>query len=71
MNGKWVVLPEQIYDFFNYVTYEIAALMQVLETKQSEVLAACCFDVVNQLVTHIKKKGEKVFLYYDKSSGWV
>jgi hypothetical protein len=71
LNGEWITLPVQIYDFFNYLTYEMGTLMNVLEAKQYEVLACCCFAVIGHFVTHIKKKSEKVTMFYDQKSGWV
>lgn len=41
----------------------MGTLMGVLEPKQYDVLASCCFDVLSQLVLHIRKKGEKVFIF--------
>lgn len=63
--GEWVTLPVQIYDFFNYLTYEMATLMNVLEVKQYEVLACCCLAVISHFVTHIKRKSEKITMFYD------
>lgn len=71
LNGEWITLPVQIYDFFNYLTYEMGTLMNVLEAKQYEVLACCCFAVISHFVAHIKKKSEKVTMFYDQKSGWV
>ena len=33
LDGEWVTVPQQIYDFFNYLTYEMGTLMGVLEPK--------------------------------------
>lgn len=60
-----------MYDYFNYLTYEVGTLMGVLEPKQFDVLASCCFSAISQLVSHIKKKAEKVFGIVDQQSGWV
>lgn len=45
--------------------------MKVLEPKQFGVLASCIFAVIGQLVTHIKRKAERVVMFYDQASGWV
>ena len=49
----------------------MGTLMGVMEPKQYDVLASCSFAAINQLMTHIKKKTEKVVLYFDQDSGWV
>ena len=49
----------------------MGTLMGVLEKKQYDVLASCCFAAISQLVTHIKKKTDKIVLFYDPDSGWV
>ena len=38
-DGRWVTIPQQIDDFFNYMTYEVGTLMGVLEPKQYKTLA--------------------------------
>ena len=45
--------------------------MGVLEKKQYDVLASCCFAAISQLITHIKKKTDKIVLFYDQESGWI
>ena len=70
-NGAWLTIPQQVYDFFNYLTYEMATLMGVLEKKLYDTLAQCCFATMSQLITHIKKKTDKIVLYFDQESGWV
>ena len=47
LNGQWVTVPQQIYDFFNYFTHEVGTLMGVLEAKQYDVLAFDCFAIIH------------------------
>ena len=64
--GRWITIPQQINDFFNYMTYRIGELIKVLESKQHAVLASCCISVISNLIVHIKKKADKVVMFYDQ-----
>ena len=59
--GSWLTVPIQIYDLFNYFTYEIQILMQVLDLREIENtydIAKYSFSVMERLIIHIKKKAE-------------
>ena len=30
--GEWLIVPQDVYDFFNYTTYEVGTLMKVLHS---------------------------------------
>ena len=69
--GEWLIVPQDVYDFFNYITYEVGTLMKVLHSNQVLYLADCCIKVVKQMVIHLMKIAETVVIYYDQESGWV
>ena len=65
-----------MYDLFNYFTYEIQILIQVLDLKELEGtydIAKYAFSIVEFLILHIKKKaeGSNVSTSIDSKTGKV
>ena len=42
LDGAWMTVPQQIYNFFNYMTYQVGTLMKVLDPKAFFDVAYCC-----------------------------